>query len=117
MVLNLATNGYQEWVSEEIEKKLFPIFDIARITDEEMWAEIRGSMEIPHVGNVYTNMVFNKIKDAVEDKYGLGSKLNVEVNDIASSFYVNDIYVTTAQEFMEELEELHKEKREEIDDN
>ena len=114
MVVELSINGYPEWVSKEMEKKLFPIFDIPKIKDEEIWTEARVSVELPHIGNIYTNLVFHRLKDAIEDRYKLGRKIDFSVNDIASRLYVDTSTVSTADEFMEELEELILEEREEL---
>jgi len=104
----LYEDDYPEWVSKEIECKLFSVLDIPMVEDIEIWSIIKEYEDIPHLGNVYSDLVLSRLIGYIGNTYTTidTSKLTYSVNGMCTYLYIDDEVFDTCSDIIKKLGEM-----------
>lgn len=73
--------------------------------ENEVWAIARESEEIPHIGNIYMEVIARQLTYAIEDKYP-SIETNYYINCLDSHFYLNGDRLTDISDFTDIIEAI-----------
>ncbi len=108
------TNDYPEFIND-LEKvvNLFEngTYEYIQGIEQEIWELARQSENIPHIGNIYTSLVLNRLDDYIKEYLPeLELHTYVDVSAMASDYTVNNGTVENLDELIENLKEANEEK-------
>ncbi len=105
MFLYNTTSQYDEW------EKILESLGGEPISDEEVWEIAREYTEIPHIGNIELDLIANRIKCILENKYGsIASKFDYYINgELDSHLYFDGEHVYSIDDFNTILDRLKNE--------
>jgi len=99
---------YENSVSEDIFsiEMLAEYFGIC-VTDVDIWNIARHSDKPPHLGNVYQQILFSRLKERLNEVYP-ELETDYYINGIDSYFYINQERLLSFNDFFDIIEEDKK---------
>ena len=74
------------------------------VNDQAIWHMARQFEEPPHLGNVYLEILFEQLANALKDKYP-NIMITYEVNALASYFTINNQKLSSIDELLQIVKE------------
>ncbi len=75
--------------------------------ESEIWSIARESEKVPHIGNIYTYLVYSSLNNIIEEDYThLNLDVEIHINSICSSFAINGEEIKDSDDFERVVEEL-----------
>lgn len=99
MCIYMLQEDKQPSIIELFELYILDFFAI-QISSQEVWDRARQSEKAPHLGNIYTELIFSKFKSRLEEKHP-GIKVRFTINGVDSCFYINDEKINSFLDLMD----------------